>query len=357
MEPFKRKFGPDNKPDRAASYYVRFMVRGKPYLWCTKTNDRTLAMIRAKTYRDAIVAKQYHLADAMKARNTLPTFADVFDQYKDLPLTVDKATRSKNIAGMKAILAANGLDEDSRVDQLSARLVDTYQRKGLAAKIPATTLNSRLRAAKSLFSARAMMSYDNPPPMEYADDMKRAPSLREPEKLPELPEPAMIEHAHRVLPASPDVYRCFLLAFYGGLRAGEVAAARWDWLDGDLIYVGGRDDFHAKSRKWRVVRLAPEVVAKLEAAGEKDGPFIAGKYPQRTARRLMAPMLKQLGIKLRNPTHAGRRWAGSMVAANAGLHAAQTMLGHSSPVVTAKAYARVLNTPAPVPLLPPPIGV
>ncbi len=351
MEPFKRKFNADGTEDRLANYYVRFMVRSKPYLWCTKTNDISLARKRAKKYWEAVKEENYHLADSMKTRNNLPDFEAIFKQYKELPLTVTKDTRVKNIAGMREILKANGLDDDTRIDRLSANVVVEFQKAGLAAGIPASTLNSRLRAAKSIFSARALLCYHPPLPLAYVDDMKRAPSLREPEKMVELPSDELIAHAHRVLPATPDLYRCFLLAFYAGMRAGEIGAARWDWLDGDVIYIGGRDEFHAKSRKWRVVRLAPVIVKLLEEAGEKDPVHIAGEYPVRTATRLMAPMLKALGIKLRNPTHAGRRWAGSLVAAASGLHAAQHMLGHSSPVVTAKAYARVLNAPAAVPML------
>lgn len=344
MKPFKRKFNADGTEDRNAPYYVKFMVKGKSHLWSTKTNYLPRARERAKAYREAIVAERFHLADSMKSRSTVPTFGEIFKQYLELPLTIAENTRRKNIAGLRMMLKASGISDDDKIDRLGAAVVVKFQKAGLAEGVPPSTLNSRLRAAKSIFSARALIGYVPQLPLAYVQDMQRVPALREPERLPEVPTKEALALAHQQLPAHPDVYRCFLLALYGGLRAGEIAAARWDWLDGDVIYVGGRE-FHAKSRKWRTVRLHPEALRQLHECGPKTGEHIAGLHPTKIATRQLAPMLRALGFNFRDPTHACRRWAGSMVADKQGLRAAQLMLGHSSPAVTDRSYARQVNVP------------
>lgn len=335
--------------EQAAPYYTRFMVRGKVSVWCTKTNIITLARKRAKDYRDAIISEQFHVVEAMKSRSSGCTFADVFKQYLDMPLTIDPTTKKKNVAGMAMVLTASGLAESDRIDRLSSGVAVKFQRESLEQKVPPSTINSRMRSAKSLFSRRAMLCYAPKLPAQYVDDFKSVPSLNEPEKLPEIPRDDALALVHKQLPAYPDVYRCFLLATYAGMRAGEIAAARWDWLDGDVIYIGGKE-FHAKSRKWRPVRIDPVVLAMLHAAGDKHETFIAGPYPVRTATKKMAPMLRALGYNFRNPSHAARRWAGSVVADAQGIYAAQNLLGHSTPAVTAKSYARMTNLPLAIPL-------
>lgn len=344
MNIFKRK-----KDDPSAPYYTRFMVRGKVSLWCCKTNVLTLARKRAKDYRDAIVSEQFHVAEAMKSRSSGMTFRELFKQYLDLPLTIAYPTRRKNVSGMRLVLEASGLDEDDRIDRLSSDLAVAFQKISLEQKVPPSTVNSRMRSAKSLFSARALMCYTPKPPLQYITDFKRVPALREPEKLPELPTEGALDLAHKQLPAHPDVYRCFLLACYAGMRAGEIAAARWDWLIDDVIYIGGAE-FQAKSRKWRPVKIDPAILELLHACGPKDPVYIAGPYPVKTATRRMAPMLRALGLNFRQPTHAARRWAGSMVADTQGIYAAQNLLGHSTPAVTAKSYARMINLPAAIPM-------
>ena len=338
--------------DATASYYWRGMVNRKVYLWSTKTPDLSLAKKRAKAYRDAIVAEQFHLVDSMKTRSSTLTFGEVMQQYRDMPLGVSAVSRGKNIRGLVFVLEASGLGEGDRVDTLGRGLVTKFQTAGLAAKVMPTTLNSRLRGARSLFSARALMHYSPALPVAPVADFKVVPALPVAESLPQLPSDEAMAMAHKQLPANPEAYRAFLLAAYAGLRAGEVAAARWDWLDGDVLYVGGRE-YQAKSRKWRTVRIAPDAMALLVADKPvgATGPIV-GATAGFLVTRILPSMLKALGFAGSSPIHSCRRWYGSHVATASGIYAAQTALGHSTPAVTAKAYARLLNIPAGVAVNP-----
>jgi len=349
MKLFKRKFDANGVEDRAAPYYVRFMVKGRVHLWSTKSNDAEYARKRAKQYRNAIIAEQYHLVDSMKSRSMVLTFEELFKQYEELPISVNRATRKKNIAGMKLLLDSAGLSEGDSVDRLAANIVIRFQQDGIRNNVPPSTLNSRLRAAKSLFSARALMGYDPQLPLKYVDDFKRVPSLREPENLIQLPPPEAIELAHKQLPAYPDVYRCFLMAGYLGMRAGELAAARWDWIADGVIRIGS-EEFKTKSGRWRAVAIDPSILKLLEECGPKDPVYIAGPHPKKTATRRLSTMLRALGFDSRNPTHSLRRWAGSVVAQSQGIYAARNLLGHSTVKVTEHSYARMINLPAAIPL-------
>src|SRR5690348_6117542 len=100
MKLFKRKDSKD------ANFYVKFMVRGKQYLWSTKTSVEPVAKARAKKYREDIIAEAYHMADLSTSRRIAPTFHKLFLQYRLLPLKANKVSKGRAIGAMKAVLEA-----------------------------------------------------------------------------------------------------------------------------------------------------------------------------------------------------------------------------------------------------------
>jgi integrase len=342
MKLFKRD--PDN-PE--APYYWRGMVRGTRHLWSTKTNDKATALKRAKHHRDALIAEKYHLVDAQKARSGIPTVGMVIGQYKDMAaaLQLPEATVKKNIKSLRLVLEASGLGDNDTLDKLGRAVAVKWQSKMTAASMPATTINSRQRCAYSLFSARCMMRYDPPLPTAYLDDFRSVPLMQVDEQIRPMPDAAAIAKAHELLPANPQHYRAFLLGAYGGLRSSEIVAARWDWIEGDTIIIGGRE-YVAKSGKWRAVKLAADVLAKL-GTGEPTASII-GEAAATVVRRQLPVMLKALGFAGPDPVHSLRRWFGSMVATRHGIFAARDALGHSTTAVTERHYARLLTAAAPI---------
>jgi hypothetical protein len=329
MKPFKRV------DDRDAPYYVKFEVKGKQYLWSTKTNDRSLAMIRAKNYRDNVVAGAFHLASAMKARSGLPTFRELFSEYEQQPWP-NEQTRAANIASMRMILACSRLTELDTIDRLDKTVGLAWQKIGNGG--PANK-NSVLRKAKSLFSRRSMYCYKVKVPAETVAAFMATPMLREPENRPDIPSPAAMAVAQASIARGTAAFNAFLLAAYAGLRSSEIIAARWDWLVEETIYIGGRE-FVAKSGKWRAVKLAPDVLAMLHKNGSEH---IAGASATQLVQRELPVMLRMAGFTSRNPVHSLRRWYGSHVADLHGLWAAKNALGHSTQAVTEQAYARSLR--------------
>jgi integrase len=343
LTPFKRS------ASRGANYYVRFKVRSKTYLWCTKTDELWLARKRGKNYHEHVIAGAFGLVDRMNAYSTVATFDELIDAYLLLPSPALK-TRQTNTNAMRAIMAANGLSGSDSIDRLSAQTIVRYQQKCVARsrnnESAVVTCNGRVRCARSMFSKRALVSYDVDlkVPEDVVRNMFKVPALREAEPRRELPSEAAAAKAHTDLPAHPEHYRAFLLARYAGLRAGEIKEARRDWLDGELLYIGGRtDQFNTKSRKWRVVAL-PTRVAELLMLSD-DPVYLVGPNRNRVVNRELPDMLQAMGFPEKKPLHSTRRLYGSVVYTEQGPRQARDALGHSTQAVTDRHYARSLDAP------------
>ena len=346
MKLFKRSANSQHAP-----FYCRFAVKGKAYLWSTKTDDIKLARMRAKAYREAIISESYGITDKMKARGGSPTFGELLEMYDRLPLRAALDTKACNKASLLLVLAASGYREDSRVDVLTAKLALTYQSVRNAAGKPLTSTNARLRFARSLFSRAALNGYKAMGLVirrEWVDDFCSIGAMKEAEHLPEIPTPAQVESAMALVRPFPCVLRAFLLAAYAGLRSGEIQAAKRSWIEGDVLFVGGRE-FTAKSGKWRAVRMDSAVLEMLTGCGpHRLDDFIVADQPAKTVIRKLPELLKQAGFTSNKPVHSLRRLYGSRVATASGLFAAQHALGHQSPMTTSKHYARLLQLPAAV---------
>jgi integrase len=343
-------------------YYARFQARGKRYLWCTRTTDKRLAETRAKVYREKAIAGQFHLTDLMKSANKMPSFAEVFNEYKGLPVRCNKSTRNKNIASFKIILAAVDMSETDGVMKLSKDTALAWQRYCLkpasngavdaSQHASIATCNSRLRQARSLFSKRAMQFYTLKMPKERIADFMSVPLFKENEHKRALPTPQMLEAAEALLPGHKAEWCAYLLAKQAGLRAGEIEKAERSWLADNMIHVGGvTGAAETKSGKFRSVPIG-ETVATILRESFPDHPFLCGDFPGQVVRRKLPALLRECGFRMSDPTHSLRRWFGSWVYENYGASAARELLGHSSETVTMRHYARRLTLPPAVPFAP-----
>lgn len=326
---------------------VRFSVRNRIHAFSTKTTDKALAMIRAKDYRNKIVAGEYQLADAQKARSGCPTFAELYAAYDALPAP-EKQTRKRNIASMRAVLAASRLDDTTRISQLGSHVAMTYQaaikgtRPGCNAAL--VTANTEVRRARSLFAKHALLAYKLhlDIPLEAVHSFAEVPFLKTAKPLKMLPSPEAMAKAVEALQDKPYHYAAYNLGRYGGLRAGEIANARRSWLDGTTLRIGAfPDEFKTKSGAERRVTLPAEVIHIL-LAGE-DPVWLCGPRRTEIVGRELNAILRDAGFTDAKPLHSLRRMALSNVFTTQGAEAAQEFAGHSSIVVTQQAYAHLLK--------------
>ena len=166
----------------------------------------------------------------------------------------------------------------------------------------------------------------------------------------------------------PEAYCAILLGLGVGMRANEIDKARWSWLKFDakeecFLEIREESDFKPKGGTLRVIRIPKDVHAELtKARRDMSSPYILGGqasksvekngwgYRCRETLRVVNTWLRARGVETEdvrgNPLHRLRKQFGSEVATTFGLFAAQKLLGHSSPTVTAKYYAAQTELPA-----------
>ncbi len=166
----------------------------------------------------------------------------------------------------------------------------------------------------------------------------------------------------------PASYAAVLLALGVGMRANEIDKCRWSWFKfsakGEcFVEIREESDFKPKGGSARAIKIPAEVHAALtQTRADLVSPYVLGgtektgesvikteSYRCPAALEIANAWLRLRGVEANkrrgNPLHRLRKQFGSEVATNAGLFAAQKLLGHSSPTVTAKYYAAQTELP------------
>lgn len=351
MKLFKR-----NPKNPNCAWSVRFSVRNQIYPFSTQTTDHALALIRAKDYRNKIVAGAYGLADSMRSRSSTPSLAEIFKAYDAMPFP-KPTTRKRNISSMKTVLAASGLDETARISQLGSSIILKFQQDRINERPDGhpqhqsaiVSCNSKVRQARSIFSRKCVESYNDAGlsvPKESIESFMGRSMLDEATGRPVLPSADAMAKVNELLKDHPQHHRAFLLAFYGGLRAGEVREARRDWLENNVLHVGGNpNQATTKGRRWRAVAL-PDPVPELLLASN-DPIYLVGDRRHQVVSTELNQMLKSIGFPAK-PLQACRRLAGSLVYTAQGPRQARDMLGHFDQSTTDRFYAKSLDLPKPI---------
>lgn len=166
----------------------------------------------------------------------------------------------------------------------------------------------------------------------------------------------------------PDAYAALLLALGCGLRANECDKSRWSWLKFDgqgncFIEVQEEEDFRPKGGMRRIIKIPRELHDAIAGTrADMTSPYIlggtastessakgAGFYRRMATIRTVNTWLRDRGVeadmKYGKPLHRLRKQFGSELATNFGLFAAQKLLGHSTPTITARHYAAQTELP------------
>jgi integrase len=342
-------------------WFCRFKVRGYRYRRDCHTTDKREAGQVAKEFHRLAMEKEFSVLRSLRARGSTPwTFGDILKRYDKAQVQILARTKAGNTTALLRVCGATIDDPATKLadarDAESRLLAGVRDLPAREQRAKQTSYNSYLRHAKSVFASRLMEAgvYDGM-------DLDIAPLMKlKAVRVPNEPWQAMpAEVVKGVVAGIRDLEELrnmlaipLMLALYAGMRRGECAAAKWEWLRDDGITIGD-DDYLPKSGQRRFVPMSPDVVARLRKfAGNPTDPMVIAYGPHlpthRSAFEHAADWLKQHGIKDRKPFHALRKLFGSLVCQSQGLFAAQRMLGHSSPTITERHYLGLLNPPSPV---------
>ncbi|MSU37335.1 MAG: hypothetical protein EXS36_20005 [Pedosphaera sp.] len=166
----------------------------------------------------------------------------------------------------------------------------------------------------------------------------------------------------------PASYAAIVLALGVGLRANEIDKCRWSWFKFNakkecVVEIRAESDFTPKGGGARAIKIQNSVYdALVETRADMVSPYVLGgeenpadsiingeNYRCADALEAANVWLRARGVeadkKRGNALHRLRKQFGSEVATEFGLFAAQKLLGHSSPTVTAKYYAAQTELP------------
>jgi integrase len=370
----KRKL-PDGTHREDKTYSYRLDWQGKQIPRKTPFTNYDEAEKAARAHLHALQVGAYDVAEALRRRKAPVQLGlqPVLEAYLAAPAAPRRAavdTRIANLHALSAVLRASDivLEMDGQkittpagVEVLTATVIwkfkETVEQKAAEESEERQaqlyrSANSLLRQARSPFSKDMLEHYGRATPHRLPDLQKflTTPGFKGVQKLEYHPPPDAIitktfESLDGLAEADPNVFKACWLALGFGLRAGEIAQARRNWLitlDGAHWCAGSE---LAKNKKFPRVRVqlgAWQKLAPLIEALPGEAFLLTGNDTERASdvfRRISAWM-RSLGWRTQHHIHELRAYAGCQIAERSPrqLLDAQTFLRHAHFSTTEKFY-------------------
>jgi integrase len=364
----------------AGPWLIRFQYQGKDICRSLGTTIEAVAKDKAKQIVEAEMSGDTDKSRELKMRSDACTLREVCDRF------LEKYGRSRTgrgyVGGLKKLVrVALGISDavkdpltNAKATVLTAKLIRDFEaaeeqriardRAGAldrAAEMRVrTSITSRVRQARSIFSPKCMHWYEdlNLPNLDgFRAQGVRAPRRRgDPRPLDEAAIAGMFEDSTRLAVEDPACYVAFILFSLMGMRNSEIKKARKGWLrrngTGWMLDVIDRpeEDFFCKHSTMRNLPVAPEIVNILEQYYKQspDGDFLVPAAHKTERDQIVDDRHSAWAGKwIKDYTKSSyelRRYAGSLVLKKTGsMKAVQKYLGHSSIGTTEKYYAYMLG--------------
>jgi len=330
---------------RGNKIYAKKTHLGTTHVVSTGTSDRKIAM-------EIGIEK---ITSRIKSQDSEFRVSHLFDHFRINAIHCRPRTIKCAIQLTRLYLKTIGESEHSLVEDVFTKSAAiTFQRvrlEGLSnakRSAAAITANTILRSARQFWSDRMIQTYDSVP--ECIDGFKKVKPI--PVRMPQYTVADKKESMVRIVgrceklrTIKPAAYLAYFLSLHAGLRRGELAAARWSWVESNGIRVQQEDDFTPKSGRSRLVPLSEAQVEHIRQFKGDGNHIIPGAYTNRyrVAPDIVAKIMREEGIKGSKSLHELRKYYGANVATQIGLFAAQKYLGHSSPEITSRSYADLIE--------------
>lgn len=391
---------------KSGTLHFKFEYQGKTHKRSLETTDPKEGLRRAKLLKEqikqALIRDRLDELTATKTRKTpdiTTTLAQLTAAYETASLDPSPATRRQNIHALLGVVRAslppsdNLQSENLKITALTADLARAWlkTRRAIAESAPDQATAARTKRTANSLAAQAASLFTKPALEAYRQAGLKLPdfdpflSALSAGRFRKLKAKAYNPPADTVVTATlaawPDLPRNeflaigLMLAF--GLRKGEVAQARWDWLqtrEGHPVLTTESGDFKNRTGAICITAVDPwytTLITRAKTAGwlppacppsppsgeragvrglgsenlRSDNLIISGTLTERSEEvfRRVGAFLRQQGWATQKTNHALRDYAGSQIAMKYGLQNASFWLRHSSILVTQTHYTTFVS--------------
>lgn len=251
-------------------WYFNATIQGRRYFESLDTRDRDVAATRARAKRDAIKASKWESLDVTRVKRKIATIGEICDTYEIMMRSTGRVrdiTSRTNIATLLRIVSTVEGTENARAISSSV-LTGAFAKRYATAMAPEgggskdgenrirRTIASNLVHARSMVRRKLWEDYKHaglqlPDLNSFLDQfVTKNPKIRYEMPLKELYQPTIA--AGRLLKGNQGLV--WLMAYDLGMRAGEISAAKWDWIE--------QEDTPQGPRYWMIVKERPDFSPK-----------------------------------------------------------------------------------------------
>jgi hypothetical protein len=262
-------------------------------------------------------------------------------------------TEQDAVAALRMILEQSGAGLDAGTGDLP-EIARKWAEQALADGRNRTTVATVARSARSVFGRRVRQRMARAGCLLPPDLGDRWPKVFVAADKYALPDKALrdatLAAGKKLLEARDDLWLAYALAYYAGMAAADVAAARWDWIrDGRVFYA------RQKTGRRADPPLPESVAAVLTGWTERGDRETVLPGTERQRRDLvqvkLAKWMRGIGWTTGKCAHELRKLAGSEWATSCGIQWAARWLGDDE-ATAARFYVDMLPEAAPTPARP-----
>lgn len=359
----------------SANWYLVFQDAGRRHNHSTGCSSEAAARTQAQMMVEAIQERNAAALGVLLRHKgaQASTLSDLLDWWSEAAVQVSDQTRRSYANCLRSFLRRAGVDPATATTaSLTGETARAYFRAGwVEAQKAGTssdqnrlkrTWNSIARQAGGMFSPRHVEHMRDAglvlPDLAEFRAALRSNEFRGCKKADwSAPDQATLDRTLAAWRATiePDrnLYAAVWLMISCGLRKGEVAQARWDWVTerAGEVWLDGIGRFKDRCDRMQVRPIDPwwrEGFAALTANGKPEGPILTGSHEETTDEvfRRVGGMLRGAGWQTQKTNHSLRALAGAWVAERWGIYAASRFLRHSTVTVTEQHYSHLVNAGA-----------
>lgn len=348
-------------------FYFRATVAGRRYFESLDTRDKSLAASRAKLKMELIKSGKWTDLDKTRTKRSICTIGELCDAYATLMRETGRVrdiTAKTNIATLLRIIGAVEQTESPRMLSASVLTADLAKRYGALLapdqkETKSAEYSARRTIASNLVHARSMVRRGLWE--DYRQTGLVLPNLdgflsqfvtKIPKVRYEMPPRTLYEptiEAGRNLSGIQGIV--WTLAYDLGMRAGEIAAAKWSWIEREdtengvrwWMVVKEREDFQPKGISGRIPIFdgVHENLLKLKGTEESDYmlPYASETVRTDCVKRDFSSWMRGKGWTSQKCAHELRKLRGCWWFAKYGVERAYKWLRHANIQTTLDHYA------------------